>query len=50
MIVACNLVVVVVVVVVVVAFSSLARIWGERSNMHSPPALLCFKWGLARAH
>ena len=32
--------VVVVVVVVVVAFPSLARILGECSNIHSPPALV----------
>ena len=45
------------VVVVVVAFSSLARILGECSTIHSPPALLSFffffffgKWRLARAH
>ena len=31
---------VVVVVVVVVALSSLVRIWGECSTIHSPPALL----------
>ena len=33
---------VVVVVVVGVAFSSRARIWGECSTIHSPPALLFF--------
>ena len=32
-------VVLVVVLVVVVAFSWLARIWDEPSNIHSPPAL-----------
>ena len=37
---------------VVVAFSSLARILGECSTIHSPPALFFFffKWRLARAH
>ena len=34
--------------VVVVAFSSLARILGECSTSHSPPALF-FKWRLACA-
>ena len=35
----------------VVAFSSLARIWGQCSTIHSPPALFFFflKWRLARA-
>ena len=39
-------------VVVVVAFSSRARILGECSTIHSPPALFFFffKWRLARAH
>ena len=37
---------------VVVAFSSLARILGECSTLHSPPALFFFflKLRLARAH
>ena len=34
------MVVVMVVVVVLVAFSSLARIWGDCSTLHSPPVLL----------
>ena len=35
----------------VVAFSSLARILGEWSTMHSPPAFFFFlKWSLARPH
>ena len=39
-------------VVVVVAFSSRARILGECSTIHSPPALFFFffKWRLACAH
>ena len=36
------MVVVVVVVVVVVCFSSLARIVGEYSIIHSPPALIFY--------
>ena len=35
---------------VVVALSSLARILGECSTIHSPPMLFFFKWRLARAH
>ena len=41
------------VVVVVVAFSARARILGECSTIHSPPAFFCFfvlKWRLARAN
>ena len=39
------------VVVMVVAFSSRARILGECSTIHSPPALFLFlKWRLARAN
>ena len=44
------LVVLVLVLVVVAAFSSRARIFGECSTNHSPPALFFFKWRLARAH
>ena len=44
-------VVVVVVVVVAAAFSSLARILGECSTIHSLPApFFFFRWRLARAH
>ena len=31
-----------------VAFSSRARIWGEYSTIHSPPAIFFLKWRLAR--
>ena len=34
----------------VVAFSSRARILGEYSIIHPPPALFFVKWRLARAH
>ena len=38
--------------VVVVALSLLAKILGDCSTIHSPPALFCYysKWRLARAH
>ena len=44
------------IITVVVAFSSLARIWGKCSTIHSPPALYFFSffffltWKLARVH
>ena len=39
-----------IITVVMVAFSSRAKIWGECSTIHSPPALFFLKWRLARSH
>ena len=45
-----NFCVVVVVVGVVVAFSSLARIWGDCSTIHSPLALFLCVWRLVETN